>query len=366
MQRAFVAPSFLSRWFPTPAFLVPRAIGVDISDTSVKWLGLSLSDSGGFAVATYGSLPIPAGVIVGGLIRDVSALALVLAQVKAKSGVMYAHAALPEEEAYVFSTHVPVGTAREQVARLIEFEFEGRVPIAPDAAVYDYDVIEKESPEGTQIGVSAFPKEQAQQYADAFALAGISLLSLEIEARSIGRAIGTAVDDGAVTLLVDFGKGRTGFAVLKRGVPIFTSTVEFGNEKSTAAIKAASGLTEKDIELIRNNEGLYASGDHELMRKEFEKLAGGLTDEIVKHFHFWDTRRDEQGERVTPVGRVVLVGGSSNMKGLVDFIAGKVQSRVERADIWLSIGSFADQVPPIDKRNSLQYATAAGLALRAV
>lgn len=366
MQRAFTAPSFFVRWFPTPSFLVPRAIGVDISDTSVKWMGFRRADKGGYELTTYGSLPIPEGTIVGGLIRDVPGLAAILTNVRAQSGVSNAHAALPEEEAYVFSTHVPDGTSRDQIRRLIEFEFEGRVPIAPAAAVFDFDTIAEGTPEGTQIGVAVFPREQAAQYAQAFALAGFSLLSLEIEARSIGRVIHTDPLDDTVSLLVDFGKGRTGFAVLKRGIPIFTSTVEFGNEAATAVLREQYHLSDHDIETIRNEEGLFASGAHEPMREEFEKVAAGLADEILKHFRFWDTRRDEQGARVTPVGRVVLVGGSANMKGLVDLVASKVQSQVERADVWRTILAPENSIPPIDKRTSLQYATAAGLALRSL
>ncbi len=366
MQRAFKAPSYIARWFPTPAFLVPHAIGVDISDTSVKWIGLQRSDKGGYMLRTHGSLPIPSGVIIAGSIRDVPALATVLQEVRKQSGASCAHAALPEEEAYVFSTHVPDGTPRDQVLRLVEFEFEGRVPITPDAAVYDFDVIEEHTEEGMRIGVSVFPKEQARQYAQAFALAGMTLLSLEIEARSIGRVLDEDSGETSVTLLVDFGKARTGFAVLKHGVPIFTSTVEFGNEAGTAEIRRQSSLSDAQIEHIRNDEGLFAQGEHESMKKEFEKVANGLAEEILKHFRFWDTRRDEHGERVTPVDRVVLVGGSSNMKGLVDLIASKVQARTERADIWKHILDTDVTVPPIDKRTSLQYATAAGLALRTV
>jgi type IV pilus assembly protein PilM len=366
MQRALAAPSFITRWFPTPAYLAPRAIGVDISDTSVKWTGLRRSDSGGFALATYGSLPIPSGVIIGGLIRDVSSLATVLRDVKIQSKATHAHAALPEEEAYVFSTHVPGNTARTQVQRLIEFEFEGRVPIPPDAAVFDYDVIEEHTTEGMHVGVTVFPKEQASQYAQAFELAGFSLLSLEIEARSIGRVLDDGDAETSVTLLVDFGRARTGFAVLKHGVPIFTSTVEFGHDATTRAISNQTHLSDKEIERIRNDEGLFAQGQHDALRKEFQKVADGLAEEILKHFRFWDTRRDEHGERVTPVGRVVLVGGSANMKGLVDLVASKVQARTERADIWRHILDVDGGVPPIDKRTSLQFATAAGLALRTV
>lgn len=357
---------FIDRWFPAPSLLAPQSIGVDISDSSVKWMGLASAAEGGFTVRTHGSLPIPAGVVVEGVVHDVLALTEVLKKVRMESKTAIAHAALPEEQGYVFSMYVPDGTAREQILRLVEFEFEGRVPIPASAAVYDYDVILESTPEGTQIGVTVFPREIAEQYAAAFEAAGMTLASLEIEARSIGRAIDDAAKDAYVTLLVDFGRARTGFAVLKCGVPIFTSTVEFGNDAAAERIMEKFKISADDLERIRNDEGLAAEGEHAPIREEFLKTATGLADEIGKYFHFWDTRRDDRGERVTPVGAVMLVGGSANMKGLVDLVASKVQARTERGDIWQHILSFDTEIPPIDRRTSLQFATAAGLSLRGV
>ena len=89
-----------------------------------------------------------------------------------------------------------------------------------------------------------------------------------------------------------------------------------------------------------------------------------LAEEVARHFHYWDTRRDDRGERMTPVGRVLVVGGSANLKGLSDVIAMKVQAPTSRGNVWRNICSFDDYIPPIDRRVSLQFATAAGLALR--
>lgn len=356
----------LERWFPAPRFLVARSIGVDISDASVKWMGLERATEGGYVVRTFGSRPIPAGVVVGGVIHDTKALAGVLKDIRIESRSSVAHAALPEEQAYVFNMYIPDGTKRDQVLRLVEFEFEGRVPIPPATATYDFDIIQEGTPQGTQIGVTVFPREITDHYVESFEMAGFELASLEIEARSIGRAIDDGSRDESVTLLVDFGLSRTGFAILKCGVPIFTTTVEFGNEAATQRIKQKFSLSDEDIKTIRNDEGLLATGEHAAIREEFEKSAIGLADEIAKYYHFWDTRRDEHGERVTPVDTVTLVGGSANMKGLVDLIAGKVQAQTQRADIWQHILRTESTLPPIDKRTSLQFATAAGLSLRGV
>src|SRR3989344_3323531 len=200
----------LARWFPTPAMIYPPAAGIDISDASVKWLVLEPYKSR-YRIASYGEIPIEAGVVVNGTIQNVEALAHALAEIKKHlEGIEYAHAALPEEAAYVFEMHVPEGTDHDQAISMIEFGFEGRVPIAPAAAVFDFDIIQKHDDGiGEDISVAVFSRELAEAYVDAFDAAGIQLLSLEIEARSIARTISSGAPDEPVTLLVDFGRART-------------------------------------------------------------------------------------------------------------------------------------------------------------
>lgn len=354
-----------SRWFPAPAMLVPDAIGIDISDASIKWIVLDpLHETR--RVVSWGDVSLPDGVVVRGVVQDAEALASALREVRDHlGGSVCAHAALPEEAAYVFSMHVPEGTPHDQVLRMIEFEFEGRVPIKPTAAVYDFDVILRhDDGEGEEIGVSVFPRDLAEEYVRAFALAGITLVSLEIEARSIGRAVSSGLSDEPITLLVDFGRARTGFAVLKHGIPIFTSTVEVGGDAIERMLIEKFSLSPEAAEAFRNERGLCSDDKKSPEAEALVGTASALADEVARHFHYWDTRRNERGERMTPVGRVLLVGGSANLLGLPDYIASRVQAPTELGDVWQHVADFRSYIPPIDRRRSLQFATAIGLALR--
>jgi len=364
-QRAQSFSHLLTRAFPTPTLLVPRAAGIDISDGSIKWLVLEPMGDG-FRVHTYGEVPLDDGIVKSGIIQDVSALSEALKTVRHElDGVTFAHAALPEEAAYVFSMNVPADAGRQQTLRMIEFEFEDRVPIPPSAAVYDFNRI---LPEGNEeINVVVFPRDVAEAYVEAFSGAGITLLSLEVEARSIARAVSLGTEEEPITLLVDFGRDRTGFAVLKQGHPIFTSTVQVGGEHMTQALVEKLSMTPEEVEAFKNEQGLFPSDGAKSPALEVViGTASALADEVARHYHYWDTRRNENGDRVTPVGRVLLVGGSSNLNGLDEFIASRVQAPTERGDVWQHIASYDEYIPPIDKRHSLQYATAVGLALRGV
>ncbi len=356
----------LSHAFPTPSYLLPPSAGVDISDASIKWLVLERASYGrGLRVALFGEEPLAPGIVENGVIKDPAALAEALRKMRENlGGIACAHAALPEEPAYIFEMRVPKGTPRDQVMKLIEFEFEGRVPISPDISVFDYDSIEYDEKD-MQIGVSVFPRDLAKSYADVFATAGMTLLSLEIESRSIARTI---CDNGdpLITLLVDFGRARSGFAVLKNGIPIFSSTVEVGGNAIDKALQEKLGLSVAQATHLKNEEGLYPEDGNKTPGMEMMvATASALGDEVARHFHYWDTRRNDRGDRMTPVSRVVLVGGSSNLSGLTDYIAGRVQAPTYRGDVWRRVCDYNEYIPPIDRRTSLQYATAIGLALRA-
>ncbi|MBI4088321.1 pilus assembly protein PilM [Candidatus Kaiserbacteria bacterium] len=366
-EGAHAASTVFGEWFPTPVLLSPRAAGVDISDASIKWLAL-IADSDRYRIEAYGEEPLAPGIVANGTIMNEEALTHSLAAVHHKlGGIRYAHAALPEEAAYVFNMHVPEGTSHEQALRMIEFEFEGRVPIAPSAAVYDFDVIQRHGGPGEEIGVSVFPRELSKSYQSAFEAAGVTLLSLEVEARSIARAVSDSSSNEPITLLVDFGRARTGFAVLKRGIPIFTSTVEVGGDAITKALVEKLSLSEADAEAFKNEKGLLLDAKEKSAAYEtVVATASALADEVARHFHYWDTRRNEHGERVTPVGRVLLVGGSANLRGLADYIASRVQAPTEVGDVWRHVCDFEKYIPPIDWHHSLQYATAIGLALRSL
>lgn len=348
-----------------PIFLFPPSVGIDISDVSIKWLSLKPAPDG-FRVDRYGEIALQEGVVENGVIQNVDALASTLREVKKHlGGISHVHAALPEEPAYLFELSVPSGAPRDQVLKLIEFEFEGRVPIAPKDAVFDFDVIERRVGDTDSIGVVVFPRELAERYVSAFGQAGLSLLSLEIESRSIARAI-CRHEAASVNLLVDFGRARSGFAVLKNGIPIFSSTVEVGGNTIDHALQTISTLPQDGLLAFKNEQGLASGTDAKAPGMEaIIGTASALADEVTKHYRYWDTRRNDRGERMTPVSQVVLVGGSANLKGLADYIAGRVQAETVIGEVWHNVCDLETYTPPIDRHSSLRYATAIGLALRA-
>src|SRR3989344_4087343 len=298
---------WFERWFPLPQFLVPHAAGVDISDNSVKWLSLAPAPHG-FHVEAFTQATLGPGIVVEGIVKDEIKLAEVIAGLRSSAhGGQYVHVALPEETGYVFTMHVPNIESREQVLRTIE---------------------------------------------------------LELEARSIARSVLPARNK-EVALIADFGRARTGIIIVNRGIPIFTSTVGVVGDTMTRVIMESMSVDENKAEEFKNEHGIARDGDKGVV-EAIAGTAGALADEIARHFSYWDTRRDEHGNRVTPVSRVVLTGGSSNLKGLDEYIAGRVRAPAGHAHVWQNVCSFDEYIHVIDSHHALGLSTAIGLALRGV
>lgn len=353
------------RWFPLPEMLSPRGAGVDISDSSIKWLACKPA-AHGFEVGAFAQAALEAGIVVEGVVRDPLRLGESIKKLRDDAhGGRYVHAALPEETAFVFTMHVVDVRDRTQVLRSVEFELEDHVPLKLESVSYDYDIVRMHSDGvGAEISISVFPKSIIEGYATAFEHAGVRLLSLELEASSVARSVMPPNSDDVV-LAVDFGRARTGIMIFNCGVPIFTSTVAVGGDAMTKVIMDALKIDERKAEEIKNEQGIRRDGDKKVTEAVLG-TAAALTDEVARHYDYWDSRRDEHGNRMTPVSRVVLTGGSSNLKGLDEYIAGRVKAPTALADVWRNVCSYEVYIPPIDTYYSLGLSTAIGLALRGV
>ncbi len=82
--------------FPVPSRIAMPAVGLDISDHSVKFLELVHSHDG-YRVGRFATKEIPEGIIVGGTITKRDALVTLLSDFRKEHGLTFVRASLPEE-----------------------------------------------------------------------------------------------------------------------------------------------------------------------------------------------------------------------------------------------------------------------------
>lgn len=358
--------SALSRAFPTPSYLTLPCIGVDISDTSLKYLAFEPQKSNRRQkqVKIFGDIKIPNGVVQSGQILDQEKLTAVLKEFKATTGAEHVRVSLPEERAYLFETEIKANTPMKEVRGLLEFRLEENVPIPSRDVLFDYTIIEnKKSQNKVHVGVAAYPAETIHAYYRACVDAGLKPLSFEVEGQAMARAV-TPPDIGGAVMLVDFGKTRTGIGIAYEGALLYTSTIDIGGNQLSNAMRKVLGdvIGESDLTKIKNTQGLNRGVDSSEVRDALISTVSVVKDEIATRMQYWHVRVGDMEDK--KINAIILGGGSANLKGLPAYFTETLGVKTMRANVWEHVYPDKNVVPPIDRPHSFGYATAIGLALK--
>ncbi len=336
------------------------AIGVDISDRSIKFAKLELHGQN-FRLQKFGELPLPVGVVEGGEIKNPEVLAGHLRKLRETSQAVYAAASLPEEKAYVVKLVLPPIPERD-LHSTIELQLEEYIPLKIHEIIFDYDLLSGDTELRREVAISVFPRALAEQYHQVLAQAGLLVKGLEIEAQAIARAVLPASNE--TSLLVDFGKTRTSFFIVHSGVVVFTSTTAtIGGESLTTAIQKTLGVDYREAERLKVEQGLLSNQTDKTILFAITPIVSVLRDEIYKFYNYWTTHRDKH-HIPGPIARIVLSGGQATLPGLVDYLSASLKLEVTLANVWQNILDYRQAVPPVSFKQSQRYATSLGLALR--
>ncbi len=347
------------QFFPPPEFLKMPAIGLDISDTTMRFVEL-IETHKGLVIGRFGERAIPRGIIESGEVKKPADLRTTLSEIKKQFGLEFVSVSLPEERAYFFDVHLPI-IKYDEIRGALELELEEHIPLKVDEALFDYE-IEKEVSTGIHTNVSAVPRSLIDGYLEAFSGTGITPTSFEVEAQSVARAIIPAGDKDSY-MIVDFGKTRTGVTIVSNEMVQFTSTVSVGGSALTDVIAKNLGVSYEEAEKVKREKGITGVSDNDGLYLALVSTVSILRDNITKANVYWQTH-DDYGKKRLPVKKIYLCGGDSNLSGFVGYLSQGLNIQVELANVMINVNSLDLYVPEIKFSDSLSYATAIGLALR--
>jgi type IV pilus assembly protein PilM len=366
-QRKHKEERSILSFFPPPSFISMSAAGVDISDSSIKFMEFGRR-GGHVEVTNFSHFPIAKGLVENGEVKKADDLAKIISSVVQNLSTRFVHASLPEEMAYLFQTQAPGGTSHEEILNIVEFKLEEHVPISANEAVFDYELLNSQHSEADKhldLGVVAYPKKTVEDYTNVFYSSGITPLSFEVETQALGRAVVPNGDLGTY-IIIDFGEKKTGLAIVSEGSVRFSSTLDVGGDILTNAIKKEYGMTGEEAARAKSEQELLTMNNNTELRKIYETMLSELKRELDRHYRYWHARKDDAGTRMMDIQKVILCGGNANIVGLPEFLSSGLKLPVERGNVWVNAFSLGDYVPSIDFSHSLTYATAIGLALRGV
>jgi type IV pilus assembly protein PilM len=357
--------STLQKLFPPPTYITLPSIGIDISDTSLKYIGFKRAHprDTDLTLTHWGDIAIPEGVVDRGNVHQ-GVLANVLREVKNQTKAEYVTVSLPEERAYLFETTIPIITPRKEMRQFLELKLEENVPLSPRDAYFDFVIVGKdEETNDLRAAVSVYARDTINNYYDACIAAELIPLAFEIEAQAIARA-SIPHDQEDAYMMVDFGKTRMGIGIVYKGTLMYTSTIDIAGQQLSAAMRHVLGGEKSEAELtqIKNTKGIIATPDNLEVAHALEEITKNMAEELSVRMHYWHTRKIDRGER--QIKKILLCGGSSNLWGFPEYLSEALKVPTERARVWQNAFSLDAFVPPITRKYSYGYATAIGLALR--
>lgn len=348
------------QFFPPPQFLQMPAVGLDISDVSMRFAEL-VEKRKGFVIGRFGERSIPRGVIESGEVKKPADLRAVFIDLKKEHNLEFVAVSLPEEKAYLFDLRLPA-MKYDKIRGAIELLLEEHVPLKAEEALFDYDIV-AEDESGINVNVSAVPRALVDGYLEAFSGSGITPVAFEIEVHAISRSVIPKGDKGTF-MTVDFGRTRTGIAIVSEGVVQFTSTVPVGGSALTDAIAKNLKVSYEEAEKIKHEKGISLGTGNEELSMSLISTVSVLLDEISKHQMYWQDHTDDYGKKREPIQKIYLCGGDSNLNGFSNYLASGLSVPVELSNAMINVNTLDEYIPEISFNDSLRYATALGLALR--
>lgn len=350
--------TFLSRLFPTPAFIATPAVGLDFSDATMRFVRL-VEGRHGLMPAAYAEMTIPEGCMHSGRVINERAFTAFLSEVRKKYALDYVRVSVPESQVYSFTLSID-GAAKDDLRSAIELVLEENIPLRATETVFDYEVLTQTE---TLIVVQVMAVSEAitQSYFDCFNNAGLIPVSFELDGQAIARAVlKEGVRESA--MIVDFGAHRSSITIVTNGIAVYTSTLDFGGKALIESLSKELSVSIAEAERLMREFGLSTMGEH---KEIFSSLIGGISilkDEINRRYMYWHERKDQYG-MFPAIKTIYLCGGNSNIGGIAEYLSLMLKLTVVQANPWINCMSFADAIPELPKEHSMSYVTAIGLAL---
>lgn len=345
--------------------LFPSSFGLDLSDLSIKAVWLDRSGQHD-SVASFGSVPLPLGNVVDGEIMNPEAVKSAVKNLMEKAGpkkikTQKVICSLPETKAFLRIIALPK-MDEEEVREAIKWEIEANIPLTLDQVYYDWQILDLNltGEKGKMsVLVVAVARSVVDQFEEVLENAGLEVIGLETESIAQARSLLAEKDEKSTTLIVDIGDRRTSFLIAIGSTPCFTSSVPLSSQMVTEAISKELKISFEEAEAMKIKHGLGSLAMKSPVLKAVEPVLESMAVEIERSIDFYLNNLKYS----TTIDAIILCGGGSNMNGLLPYMTRRLGQPVEFGNPWVNV-HLGREIPLIDRKRSVQYSTAIGLALR--
>jgi type IV pilus assembly protein PilM len=346
---------------------VDRVVGLKVGGSQIA--AACISNNGSAKLERIARVPLPGGIVSGGELKDIDALADALR-------VLFDENELPRRGVRlgvassrigVRSIELPAIANEEQFLNAIRFRAQEALPIPLDEAVLDYRVLGEREAEGGQmlrrVLLVVAHRELVERYVEACRRAGLTLSGIDLEAFALLRALAPPTDrEGSAVVAVSIGSERTILAVSDGRVCEFSRVVAWGGAELNAGLARALDMDEAKVEDVKRNLSL-AGGDapdglsSEQAAAAVDALHRGiesLVRELVSSLTYYQSQPGSLA-----IGEIIVTGGGARLGGLPEELERLLGVPVRLGD---PLGRL-EVTEPVDVTEAGSFAIAVGLGI---
>lgn len=349
-------------------------LGIDIGSSAIKVVQI-MKKNGQAVLETYGELAL--GPYGGGTVgqavmlpteKIAEALSDLLKEKEVNITTRKCGLSIPFASSLMTEITLPQVSAN-QLAVMVPIEARKYVPVPISEVMLDWTVIPKSetsagSEEQAPLGgkapvpmidvlVVAIHNETLKKYQDIVAMAGLEASFFEIEIFSTMRAV---LDQSlAPVMIMDIGAATTKLYIVERGVVKSSHTINRGSQDITLTISKSLGLPVEQSEIMKRKMGV--TGEDKTLTEIISLTLDYVFEDANRSLLAFEKKHNKA------VGKVILVGGGSALKGLSELAKANFKTEALAGDPFskLACPAFLQEVL---NQTGPEFAVAIGLALR--
>ena len=340
-------------------------VGVDIGSSSVKAVELQGKGTD-LQLLNLGFETLQADSVVDGQIMELNAVSNAIGTIfnEHKIKTTRVAAGVNGHSVIVKNIVLPQMT-EEELQESFAWHAEEHIPFDISDVNLDYHVMNR-SDDAIHVLLAACKRDKVANLKQAIQLAGKQPSVVDVDAFALQNCYELNYDPqaGHVVALLNIGASTTNINILNGVRSVFTRDATFGGNQYTSLLQKEMGLTFDQAEAVKRGMPLPDGIEPREIAPILDTVSDILALEIQKTMDFYRATVEE-GE--SAVEKILVSGGGSKLKGLVDFLSRRFEVPVEMFDPFRKIKVDARGFDPEYMREIVpEMAIAVGLALRGV
>lgn len=374
----------------TQVFGKERIVGVDIGSRFIKVVLAEMGrTSGAWQIVKAAVGPTPADAVREGIVIDQAGVGTALKALMQSAGIEANAAVAAISGASVIVRHVKLPKMGESVLRKsVRFEAAKHISSSVDDSMIEFEITGPVPGEDDKMSVMlvAAPNEMVESRLATLNLAGLEPVGIDIEAFALQRALvdlsPTRPGEGTTLAVLDIGATTTDVNIITNGLFALTRNIPIAGDSFTQALKSVAPTAGWDeLEALKTQVEMTAllqpEADSEAatLARALQPSLDELLREVRRSTNYYQSQLADPANSILPAGttsqtsgpvaKIIITGGSANMKGLDVYMTARLGIPVE---IWNPFENPAFDAariaPSFVQENHPFLATGIGLALK--